>query len=206
MNKAIILDRDGTINVEKDYLHKIEDFEFEEGVVEGLKILSNLGYIFVVVTNQSGIARGYYTEEDLIKLNNHISDILEKNGIRIEKFYYCPHHPEKGVGKYKVECECRKPNPGMLEEAIREFNIDREKSFMVGDNISDVEAGINARVTPILVETGHGIEHIKKIKKLKVKSYKNLLDFAVDLEKITKNKVKKINWKNYKFYWKIYKS
>lgn len=189
MNKAIILDRDGTINVEKDYLHKIEDFEFEEGVVEGLKILSNLGYIFVVVTNQSGIARGYYTEEDLIKLNNHISDILEKDGIRIEKFYYCPHHPEKGVGKYKVECECRKPNPGMLEEAIREFNIDREKSFMVGDNISDVEAGINARVTPILVETGHGIKHIEKIKKLKVKSYKNLLDFAVDLEKITKNRV-----------------
>ena len=189
MNKAIILDRDGTINIEKDYLHKIEDFEFEEGVVEGLKILSNLGYIFVVVTNQSGIARGYYTEEDLIKLNNHISDILEKDGIRIEKFYYCPHHPEKGVGKYKVECECRKPNPGMLEEAIREFNIDREKSFMVGDNISDVEAGINARVTPILVETGHGVEHLEKIKKLKVKSYKNLLDFAVDLEKITKNRV-----------------
>ena len=88
MRKAIFLDRDGTINVEKDYLHKIEDFEFEKNVIEGLKILAELGYIFVVVTNQSGIARGYYSEEDLIILNNHINDILNKEGIKIEKFYF----------------------------------------------------------------------------------------------------------------------
>lgn len=182
MKKAIILDRDGTINVEKDYLYKIEDFEFENGVIEGLKILANLGYIFVVVTNQSGIARGYYTEEDLVILNSYIGEILEKEGVRIEKFYYCPHHPEKGVGKYKVDCMCRKPNPGMLEEAIKEFDIDREQSFMVGDNISDIEAGIKARVTPILVETGHGMEHISKMKALGVKTYKNLLDFAESLK------------------------
>lgn len=181
MNKAIILDRDGTINIEKDYLHKIEDFEFEKGVVEGLKILADLGYIFVVVTNQSGIARGYYTEEDLEILNNHIGEVLEKEGIKIEKFYFCPHHPEKGVGKYKVDCNCRKPNPGMLEEAIKEFNIDREKSFMVGDNISDIEAGINAKVTPILVKTGHGTEHIEKVKKLGIASFDNMLQFAKSL-------------------------
>ncbi|STO32193.1 D,D-heptose 1,7-bisphosphate phosphatase [Fusobacterium necrogenes] len=188
MNKAIILDRDGTINIEKDYLHKIEDFEFEEGVVEGLKILADLGYIFVVVTNQSGIARGYYTEEDLEILNNYIGEILEKEGIKIKKFYFCPHHPEKGVGKYKVECNCRKPNPGMLEEAIKEFDIDREKSFMIGDNISDIEAGINANVTPILLETGHGMEHLTKIKRMKVKNYRNLLDFANFLkENLVKN-------------------
>ncbi len=181
MNKAIILDRDGTINVEKDYLHKIEDFEFEKGVIEGLKILSQLGYIFIVVTNQSGIARGYYSEEDLEILNNHIGEILLKEGIKIEKFYYCPHHPEKGVGKYKVECNCRKPNPGMLEEAIKEFNIDREKSFMIGDNISDIEAGIRAKVTPILVETGHGVEHLKKVDEMKVLRYKTLLEFSKTL-------------------------
>lgn len=181
MNKAIILDRDGTINIEKDYLHKIEDFEFEEGVVEGLKILADLGYIFVVVTNQSGIARGYYTEEDLEILNNYIGKILEKEGVKIEKFYFCPHHPEKGVGKYKIDCNCRKPNPGMLEEAIKEFNIDREKSFMVGDNISDIEAGINAKVTPVLVKTGHGIEHIEKVKKLGIANFDNILEFAKSL-------------------------
>lgn len=183
MRKAIILDRDGTINVEKDYLHKIEDFELEFGVLEGLKILAELGYIFVVVTNQSGIARGYYTEEDLVVLNNHIKEILKKEGIIIEKFYYCPHHPEKGIGQYKVDCECRKPKPGMLEEAIKEFNIDRDKSFMIGDNISDIEAGINAHITPILVTTGHGKEHIEKVQELGVKYYNSLFDFAMALKR-----------------------
>lgn len=178
MNKAIILDRDGTINVEKDYLHKIEDFEFEVSVIEGLKILADLGYIFVVVTNQSGIARGYYTETDLEILNSYIGKVLEEKGIEIRKFYYCPHHFEKGIGKYKVECDCRKPKSGMLEKAIKEFNIDRKKSFMIGDNITDIEAGINANVTPILVETGHGIEYLDIAKRMGVKSYKTLLDFA----------------------------
>ena len=103
MKKAILLDRDGTINVEKDYLHKIEDFEFEKNVVEALKIFSDLGYTMAVVTNQSGIARGYYTEDDLQKLNEYIKRELEKHGIIIEKFYYCPHHPEKGIGKYKTD-------------------------------------------------------------------------------------------------------
>lgn len=185
MKKAIILDRDGTINVEKDYLHKIEDFEFEAGVVEGLKLLTTLGYIFVVVTNQSGIARGYYTEKDLEILNRYIASLLEKEGIKIEKFYFCSHHPEKGVGKYKVECNCRKPNSGMLEEAIEEFGIDREKSFMVGDNISDAEAGIKAGVTPIHVTTGHGIEHISDISKMGIKSYGTILEFAEELKKLS---------------------
>lgn len=186
MNKAIILDRDGTINVEKDYLHKIENFEFEKGALEGLKLLAQLGYIFVVVTNQSGIARGYYTEEDLEILNNYIGKVLEKEGVKIEKFYFCPHHPEKGVGKYRVDCNCRKPNPGMLEQAIKEFDIDREKSFMVGDNISDIEAGINAGVKPILVKTGHGMEHVERVKELNIDIYENILDFATNLSKLKK--------------------
>lgn len=132
MKKAILLDRDGTINVEKDYLHKIEDFEFEKNVIEALKIFSDLGYTMAVVTNQSGIARGYYTEDDLQKLNEYIKRELEKHGIVIEKFYYCPHHPEKGIGKYKTVCMCRKPNTGMLEAAIEEFDIDRTVSLWWG--------------------------------------------------------------------------
>ena len=181
MKKAVILDRDGTINVEKDYLYKIEDFVFEKGVIEGLKLLQEMGYIFVVVTNQSGIARGYYTEEDVEILNAHIQEILNDKGIKIEKFYYCPHHPEKGIGKYKVQCKCRKPQTGMLDQAVEEFDIDRKASFMVGDNISDIEAGINAGMTPILVTTGHGHEHVERITKMGVKAFDSLEEFARSL-------------------------
>ena len=151
--KAILLDRDGTINVEKDYLHKIEDFEFEKNVVDALKIFSSLGYTLAVVTNQSGIARGFYTEDDLIKLNNYINDRLNEHGVNIEKFYYCPHHPEKGIGKYKVECQCRKPKTGMLDAAIKDLNIDIENSYMIGDTLADIDAGFNAGLTSILVKT-----------------------------------------------------
>ena len=182
MRKAILLDRDGTINVEKDYLHKIEDFEFEKNVVEALQILSSLGYTMAVVTNQSGIARGYYTEEDLQKLNEHIKRELEKYGVIIEKFYYCPHHPENGIGKYKADCICRKPNTGMLEAAIEEFDIDRKASFMVGDTLADIDAGIKAGLTPILVKTGHGIETLEKIGDREINIFNSLYDFALNLK------------------------
>ncbi|MDU1912106.1 D-glycero-beta-D-manno-heptose 1,7-bisphosphate 7-phosphatase [Fusobacterium sp.] len=182
MKKAILLDRDGTINVEKDYLHKIEDFEFEKNVVEALKIFSSLGYTMAVVTNQSGIARGYYTEKDLEKLNEYIKKELEKQGVIIEKFYYCPHHPENGVGKYKIDCICRKPNTGMLEAAIKEFDIDRRVSFMVGDTIADIDAGSRAGLTPILVKTGHGMETLEKIGDRKIDIFDSLYDFALSLK------------------------
>ncbi|MGL5662406.1 MAG: D-glycero-alpha-D-manno-heptose-1,7-bisphosphate 7-phosphatase, partial [Cetobacterium sp.] len=107
MRKVIFLDRDGTINVEKSYLHKWEDFEFEKNAIEGLKKLKDLGYEFIVVTNQSGIGRGYYTEEDLVTLNNQMTEKLKEFGIEILECFYCPHHPEKGIGKYKVDCNCR---------------------------------------------------------------------------------------------------
>lgn len=181
MKKAVILDRDGTINVEKDYLYRIEDFVFEKGVIEGLKILKDMGYVFVVVTNQSGIARGYYTEEDVEILNTHIQEILDCEGIHIEKFYYCPHHPEKGIGKYRVKCKCRKPQTGMLDQAVEELDLDRKNSFMIGDNISDVKAGINAGMIPILVTTGHGSEHIEEIDKMGVKYFHSLEEFARSL-------------------------
>ena len=180
--KAILLDRDGTINVEKDYLHKIEDFEFEKNVVEALKIFSSLGYALAVVTNQSGIARGFYTEHDLIKLNNYINDRLNEYGVNIEKFYYCPHHPEKGIGKYKVECQCRKPKTGMLDAAIKDLNIDVENSYMIGDTLADIDAGFNAGLTSILVKTGHGLETLEKLGDRKVEIYNSLYDFALKLK------------------------
>ena len=183
MKKAIFLDRDGTINVEKEYLHRIEDFEFEEGAIEALKIFQKLGYTLIVVTNQSGIARGYYTEEDLKKLNGYMVEELKKNGVEIAKCYYCPHHIEKGIGKYKVNCQCRKPNPGMLLKGIEEFHVDVQNSYMVGDRMSDLKAGEAAGVKPILVKTGYGKQQIEQLGE-KYETFENLFDFAKKLEEI----------------------
>ncbi|MFK4786189.1 D-glycero-beta-D-manno-heptose 1,7-bisphosphate 7-phosphatase [Fusobacterium sp. MFO224] len=184
-NKAIFLDRDGTINIDKGYLYKKEEFQFEINAVKALKRLSELGYILIVVTNQSGIGRGYYTEEDFEILNNYMNELLLKEGIKIEKAYYCPHHPEKGIGKYKKECNFRKPNPGMILKGIEEFNVDIKKSFMVGDKISDVIAGIESGVTPILLTDEKKYLENKKIKH-KVSAFKNLDEFSKDL--LEKNK------------------
>lgn len=186
MKKIIFLDRDGTINVEKSYLHKWKDFEFEKNAIEGLKELRDLGYEFIVVTNQSGIGRGYYTEEDLKILNNQMTEKLKEFGIDILECFYCPHHPEKGVGKYKVDCDCRKPNPGMLLRGIEKYDVDIENSFMIGDKKGDLEAGKKAGLKSILVLTGYG----KKIEEEIKGEYpigKDLLDIAT----ILKNK----NWR-----------
>lgn len=178
--KAIFLDRDGTINVDKDYLYKIEDFQFEPKADEALKILYDLGYILIIVTNQSGIARGYYSEEDVEILHQDLSKILQEKGIEISKFYYCPHHPTKGVGKYKTDCECRKPNPGMLLKGIEEFSIDTSLSYMVGDKKSDVDAGLKAGVTSIFLNNGK--EEIPKDLSENVLVFKSLYDFAIFLK------------------------
>lgn len=181
MKKTIFLDRDGTINVEKEYLYKIEDFEFEKGVLEALKIFNELNYQVLVVTNQSGIARGYYDERALKTLNEYMMRVIEENGGKVEYCYYCPHHSEKGKGIYKVECSCRKPLPGLLLNGIRDFNVDTSKSFMVGDKISDIDAGINAGITPILVKTGYGVKTISE-NEIKFSIYETLLEFALKLK------------------------
>lgn len=183
-NKAIFLDRDGTINIDKNYLYKLEEFEFIPKVIDGLKILSELGYIFIIVTNQAGIGRGYYTEEDLEKLNDFMIKEFLKNGIEIKKCYFCPHHLENGIGKYKVDCDCRKPKPRMLLNGIEEFNVDPALSYMIGDKLSDAYAGINASIKSVLVETGKKItEEIKKeCLKNDIKIYKSIYDFAITLK------------------------
>lgn len=157
MNKAVFLDRDGTINIEKNYLYRVEDFEFVSGAPEAIKMLNDAGYLVIVVTNQAGIARGYYTEQDMHKLHRHIDQELKKYDAHIDAYYYCPHHPIHGIGKYKMECGCRKPNSGMLEVAIKEFDIDVSKSYMIGDKITDILAGRKNQIKGILVRTGHVI-------------------------------------------------
>ncbi|MGL4977238.1 MAG: D-glycero-beta-D-manno-heptose 1,7-bisphosphate 7-phosphatase [Cetobacterium sp.] len=177
MKKVIFLDRDGTINVEKSYLHKWEDFEFEKNVIEGLKELKKMGYEFIVVTNQSGIARGYYSEDDLKALNSEMVKELKKYDIDILECYYCPHHPDKGLEQYRKECDCRKPNPGMLLEGIKKYSVDIKNSFMIGDKKSDLEAGKKAGLKSILVLTGYG-KNIEDDVKKEYLIGKDLLDIS----------------------------
>jgi len=156
LRRAVFLDRDGTINVEKDYLHRTEEFEFIRGAPEAIKRLNDAGFLVIVVTNQSGVARGYYDEQDVAALHEHIQQLLAEYGTRIDAFYHCPHHPTEGVGGYRVDCDCRKGSPGMLLQAAREHDIDLARSFMVGDKIADIEAAVRAGSHPILVGTGYG--------------------------------------------------
>lgn len=138
MNKAVFLDRDGTINVDKHYLYKIEEFEFLPGVVECLRRLHEAGFLLVIITNQSGIARGYYTEEDYLKLNRWmIKTLLEKN-VPIDASYYCPHLPDADVERYRMVCECRKPKLGLFQKAVRELDICLSESFAIGDRLRDL--------------------------------------------------------------------
>ncbi|WP_405351568.1 D-glycero-beta-D-manno-heptose 1,7-bisphosphate 7-phosphatase [Fusobacterium animalis] len=201
MKKAIFLDRDGTINVEKDYIYKSEDLIFEEGTIEALKTFKNLGYILIVVSNQSGIARGYFTEEDLNIFNNNMNEILKKNGVEITEFYCCPHHPD-GIGEYKKVCECRKPNNKMIEDAIKKYNIDREKSYMIGDKTSDIGAGLKSNLKTVLVKTGYGLKDMKKVDKNETLICENLKDFSEILKREKLNELifeefsKKVQIKN----------
>jgi len=137
--KALFLDRDGVINVEKNYLYKIEDFEFIEGIFELCQHFIDAGYLIFVVTNQSGIARNYYTEEDFEELTAWMLGVFYEHGIEITHVYHCPHHPD-----ISGACSCRKPKPEMLLQAAREFDVDLENSIMIGDKERDIEAGINA--------------------------------------------------------------
>jgi D,D-heptose 1,7-bisphosphate phosphatase len=153
-NKAIFLDRDGTINSDKGYTYKIEDLQFIKGVIEGLKKLQNKGYKLIIASNQSGIARGYYTEEDYFVFRSELHRKLKEQGILIDAEYFCPHHPEKGTGKYRVDCNYRKPKIGMLEQAAKDFNLNLRECWVIGDKFADIETGKNAECRTIYVLTG----------------------------------------------------
>ncbi len=158
MNKALLLDRDGVINKEINYLHRIEDFEFCDGIFETSKAIMNNGYLIIVVTNQAGIGRGYYTEEDFWRATEWMVNEFKKHDVIITKTYHCPYHPTEGVGHYKKVSIDRKPEPGMIFKARDEFNLDLQASILVGDKESDIAAGKNAGVgTNVLVRGSHEI-------------------------------------------------
>ncbi|PLR32875.1 D-glycero-beta-D-manno-heptose-1,7-bisphosphate 7-phosphatase [Chimaeribacter californicus] len=152
---AIFLDRDGTLNVDHGYVHEIDNFQFIEGVIEACHTLKQMGFALVVVTNQSGIARGMFTEDQFMQLTEWMDWSLADRDVDLDGIYFCPHHPEGSVEAYRQECECRKPHPGMLLSAQQELNIDMAASYMVGDKPEDMQAGLTAGVgTKVLVRSG----------------------------------------------------
>jgi len=154
LNKAIFFDRDGTINVDRGYTYRIEDLEFIPQVIIGMRFLQKLNYKLIIITNQSGIARGKYTEEDYFTFRDELHRQLQERGIIINAEYFCPHHLEGTIEKYKIDCNCRKPKAGMLEQAAKDFNLDLKKCWMIGDKDSDILAGKNGGCTTIQVMTG----------------------------------------------------
>lgn len=162
MNRAVFLDRDGVITQEPPhYAHRVEDLEFISRSPEAIRLLNKNNFMVIVVSNQSGIARGYYQEEDTIAFNQAMEKRLSDIGAHIDAIYYCPHHPEAKIEKYRIDCDCRKPNNGMLKKAKRNMNVDLKQSFVVGDRWSDIEAGRSVNCKTILVKTGHGIQSLE---------------------------------------------
>lgn len=154
--KAVFLDRDGTINEEVSYLSRIEDIKLIPGSCEGIKRLVSHGFKVIVVTNQSGVARGYFDETRVREINRAIGHMLEECGALVHGWYYCPHHPDGTKEEYRLKCSCRKPAPGLIKQAADDMGIDCAGSFMVGDSPRDIEAGITAGCRPLLVRTGYG--------------------------------------------------
>ena len=163
MNKAVFLDRDGVITQEPPhYAHRVDDLEFIPRSPEAIKLLNENHFMVIVVSNQSGIARGYYQEEDTATFNQAMEKRLAEIGARIDAIYYCPHHPEAKIDKYRIDCDCRKPKNGMFKMAEKSMNIDLKQSFIVGDRLSDIEAGRSVDCKTILVKTGHGVQSLER--------------------------------------------
>ncbi|OGC78390.1 MAG: hypothetical protein A2145_01690 [candidate division Zixibacteria bacterium RBG_16_40_9] len=162
-HKAVFLDRDGTIIQENGYISKINQVEFIPGSVKAIQILKSLGYKIVVITNQSGVAQGFFSEKSLKKVNNYLLKKLRQQKASVDGIYYCPHHPRVGLKNYKKDCDCRKPKTGLLKLAVKEKKLKLNDSVVIGDKISDVELGKNAKIKSILVLTGYGKKESKKI-------------------------------------------
>ncbi|CAK8717753.1 MAG: D-alpha,beta-D-heptose 1,7-bisphosphate phosphatase [Candidatus Electronema aureum] len=171
MNKksAVFLDRDGTINEQRGYINHLSRFVLLPGVPQAIRRLNDHSISAVVVTNQSGLARGYFPSALLDAVHVEMKRLLAEEGAHLDGIYVCPHHPEAKIEQYRQACRCRKPQPGLIEEAAINLNLDLSRSFIVGDRWSDLECGIRAGVRPVLVLTGYGrgeLEYIGPQKKI----------------------------------------
>ena len=169
-NKLCLLDRDGVLNVDKDYLYKAEDVEWLPGSREAIAWLNRQGFRVVVVTNQSGVARGFFTEGTVRILHDWMTEEVKKAGGEIAAFYYCPHLPGAAVKQYDVDCVCRKPKPGMIMQALRDFDVLPRNAFMVGDSYRDIEAAEAAGIKGFLYTGGSLLDFVQKIVR-NVKAY-----------------------------------
>lgn len=155
---VIFIDREGVINVDHGYVGKVDDFHFINGVISVCKTLKAKGYLLVVITNQSGISRGYYTEAQFNLLTQWMDWSFANEGVEHEGIYYCPHHFQEGIRQYKIDCNCRKPKPGLIVNAAADLNLDLSRSILVGDTVTDIRAGISAGIKQnYLVKTGKAI-------------------------------------------------
>jgi len=156
-HRAVFMDRDGTINEEVGYLSRLEELKLFSETNEAVRMINERGMKAIVITNQSGVARGFFDEEFVDAVHCRINEMLGEGNAFIDHFYYCPHHPMYGKAPYKISCDCRKPKPGLLLRAAEELNIDLAQSYMIGDMIKDLQAGHNAGIEKaILVKTGYG--------------------------------------------------
>lgn len=190
MKRAIFLDRDGTIIVEKNYLSAPNDVQLIPGAAEAIMRLNQAQYLVVVVSNQSGVARGMYSEKEVQAVNDRMCTLLAKNGATVNAVYYCPHHPNGTVSQYTYECKCRKPQIGMAEQAEQEWDIDLTQSYMIGDKLVDIQFGqaFGARQS-FLVQTGHGREEGKSAVHTQcVANIVEAIDVVLQMEKIKKGK------------------
>jgi D-glycero-D-manno-heptose 1,7-bisphosphate phosphatase len=185
-NSAVFLDRDGTINEEMGYINHPERFIIFPFVADSIKLFNKLGLKVIVVTNQSGVARGYFDESLVIELHDRLSKNMNEQGAKIDAIYYCPHHPKEGKGQYKLDCNCRKPKPGMVLKAVAEHKIDLKNSYMIGDRYKDIVFANNLNMRSGLVLTGYGLgEYTFDKEKWDYKPDllgKNLLDIAKQIK------------------------
>ena len=156
MNRAVFIDRDGTISEEVGYINHVSRFRLFPYSAAALKQLHDNGYLAIVITNQAGVARGYFSEEMVQAIHKQMIIDLENSGARLDAIYYCAHHPTVGEPPYQLDCDCRKPKPGLLLRAARDYDIDLANSWMVGDRYSDIELAANAGVKSALVLSGYG--------------------------------------------------
>jgi D-glycero-D-manno-heptose 1,7-bisphosphate phosphatase len=158
--RAVFFDRDGTLNVEVGHLRRLDHFEVYPFAAAAVKKVNDAGLLAIVITNQSGVARGYFPEEHVHSANAKLLTQLESAGARMDGIYFCPHHPKGPIEKFMQECSCRKPSPGMLEQAAKEFGIQLDQSFVIGDRFVDIEVAHRVGAVPILVLTGAGKDEL----------------------------------------------
>jgi len=157
---AVFIDRDGTINEQMGYINHMSRFHVLPGVPEAVKLLNDNDYLVIIVTNQSGVARGYFPIELVEEIHSHMKESLKKEGAEVNAIFFCPHFPRSRVKEYAIECDCRKPNTGMIRQALDEFDIDLTQSYMIGDHFTDLEFASNANIKSIMVKTGYGLGEV----------------------------------------------